>query len=226
MTTTASLQDQIDLIENPESRVACVIAVDISGSMQGKPIEEVNRGLLAFGQQIEEDELTSMRADIAIIAFHHEHQVVRNFGQHVDFSKASLQATGGTKMAPPINTALDMIENRKAQYRENGIPYYRPIIMLITDGRPQHDSLSDMEKVAQRVKEAENKKNVTFFPIGTESADMDELSKLSNLPPKTLQGTNFVALFEWLSNSITAISQSQMGDEVDLPSTDGWSKYS
>ena len=226
MTTTGSLQDQLDLIENPESRIACVIVVDVSGSMQGEPIDQVNQGLMVLGRQIEEDELTSMRADIAIVAFHHEHQVVRNFGQHVDFSQARLSASGGTRMAPPIDTALDMIEKRKIQYRDNGIPYYRPIIMLITDGYPEHDSSTDLEKVAKRIKEAERKKNVTFFSIGTEQADMKTLANLSSLPPKTLRGVNFVALFEWLSNSITAISQSQMGDEVDLPSTDGWSKYS
>ena len=222
---TGTLRDQLDLIENPESRIACIIVIDVSGSMNGRPIEEVNSGLISFGQYVEQEELTALRADIAIIAFNHEHQVVREFGQHVDFSKSQLQASGGTRMASPINAALDMIDERKKQYRNAGIPYYRPIIMLITDGRPEHDTNIEMDTVARRIKEAERNKNVTFFPIGTESADMDALAKLSNLPPKTLKGTNFVELFQWLSNSITAISQSQMGDEVELPSTEGWSKY-
>ena len=220
-----TLQDRLDLVENPESRVACVIVVDVSGSMMGEPIEEVNQGLIAFGAQIEEDELTSMRADIAVVAFNSEHQVVRNFGEHVDFSQPTLQAAGGTKMAPPINTALNMIEQRKLQYREAGIPYYRPIVMLITDGRPEHDTAQDMAEIAQRIKAAENSRSVTFFAIGTETANMDALAALSNLPPKTLRGANFAELFQWLSNSITAISHSQLGDDVDLPSTDGWSKY-
>ena len=222
---TSTLRDQLDLIENPESRIACIIVIDVSGSMNGRPIEEVNSGLINFGQYIEQEELTSLRADIAIIAFNHEHQVVREFGQHVDFSKSQLKASGGTKMAPPINAALDMIDARKKQYRNAGIPYYRPIIMLITDGRPEHDTTNQMDTVAKRIKEAERNKNVTFFPIGTESADMEALAELSNLPPKTLKGTNFIELFQWLSNSIAAISQSQMGDEVELPSTEGWSKY-
>ena len=222
---TSTLRDQLDLIENPESRIACIIVIDVSGSMSGQPIEEVNSGLINFGQYIEQEELTALRADISIIAFNHEHQVVREFGQHVDFSKSQLKASGGTRMAPPIDAALDMIDARKQQYRNAGIPYYRPIIMLITDGRPEHDTTNQMDAVAKRIKEAERNKNVTFFPIGTESADMEELAKLSNLPPKTLKGTNFIELFQWLSNSISAISQSQMGDEVELPSTEGWSKY-
>ena len=181
-----------------------------------------------------------MRADIAVVAFNSEHQVVRNFGEHVDFSQPTLQAAGGTdshcrrrlhrptdlpqpalsrhrpprrpdarQMAPPINTALNMIEQRKLQYREAGIPYYRPIVMLITDGRPEHDLRSttqDMarslvralsctsQRIAQRIKAAENSRSVTFFAIGTETANMDALAALSNLPPKTLRGANFVRI--------------------------------
>ena len=222
---TDPLHDRLSLIENPESRLACVILVDVSNSMSGKPITEVNNGIIKLGQHIEEDELTSMRADIAIIAFNHEHQVVRNFGEHIDFSHPDLQAEGGTKIAAPIANALDMIEHRKMQYREAGIPYYRPIVMLITDGKPEHDTQHDIDAIARRVKEAEQSKSLTFFAIGTESADMATLATLTNLPPKTLRGTNFDELFKWLSNSIAAISNSQMGDDVTLPSTDGWSKY-
>ena len=223
MTTT--LADSLELIENPESRVACIILLDVSNSMTGRPIEEVNRGLIEFGEQIEQDELTSMRADVAVIAFNHEHHIVRNFGQHTDFSATRLEAGGGTRMAPPLNAALDMVEERKQQYREAGLTYYRPIIILITDGNPEHDRPEDLEAVAERIKTAERNRNVTFFAVGTETADMDALSKLSNLEPKTLRGIEFVALFQWLSNSIAAISHSQMDELVDLPTTDGWSRY-
>ena len=219
------LHDRLSLIENPESRLACVILVDVSNSMTGKPITEVNNGIIKLGQHIEEDELTSMRADIAIIAFNHQHQIVREFGEHTDYSHPDLQASGGTRMAEPLTTALDMVEHRKSQYRAAGIPYYRPIVMLITDGHPEHDTETEIDAIAQRIKAAEASRSLTFFAIGTESADMDTLAKLSNLTPKTLQGTNFDELFRWLSNSIAAISNSQMGDDVTLPSTDGWSKY-
>ena len=219
------LQDRINLIENPEPRVPCVVIIDVSASMTGAPIREANNGLRRFAQEIQKDELTSLRADVAIMAFNQNHQVVQRFGETLDHDATVLNASGGTRMAPPINSALDMIEARKEQYREAGIPYYRPIVMLITDGEPEHDDPNELQMTGERIKTAEKNKRLTFFPIGTESASMEHLRRLSNLPPRTLQGTNFTELFEWLSNSITAISNSQMGDEVELPGTDGWSAY-
>lgn len=54
---------------------------------------------------------------------------------------------------------------------------------------------------------------------------MTFLNHLSSSPARKLQGTKFVELFAWLSNSITAISQSTLGETVQLPSIDPWSEY-
>ena len=225
MSTNNNLQSRIDLIENPESRLACVILIDTSASMNGDPIKQVSTGLRRFAEDINADELTAARADVAIIAFNHEHLVIQHFGQTLDAENMALHASGGTKMTAPLDTALEMLEQRKRSYVDNGIPYYRPIMMMITDGKPEHDTSAALNAVSNKIRTAEDTKKLTFFGVGTDSADMETLSMFSNLPPKTLRDTDFVSLFQWLSNSITAISHSQMGEEVNLPPTTGWSRY-
>jgi len=37
-----------DFAENPEPRCPCVLLLDVSGSMNGKPISELNAGLTTF----------------------------------------------------------------------------------------------------------------------------------------------------------------------------------
>ena len=224
MTTNRRLQDRLDMIENPESRIPCVIVIDTSGSMMGEPIDEVNTGIRRFTEEIAADELTAMRADVAIIAFNHQYQVVVNFGEMPDMAETHLSAYGGTTMCPPLTAALDMIEARKGLYRESGVPYYRPIALLITDGYP-NDRDADLKALATRIKTAEKERKLTFFGVGTEQADMDKLGMLSSLEPQTLRGTNFVALFQWLSTSISRISHSQIGERVDLPAPTGWTTY-
>ena len=222
---TSRLENLVEFIDNPESRVACVVMLDVSRSMTGTAIDEVNAGIQRFKDELEKDELTALRADVAVIAFNHEYEVVQNFGNIADFNPPALAASGGARIAPAVNAALDMIEERKAQYRAAGVSYYRPIVMLVTDGRPEHDEPDELAQTAARIKENEAGRHLTFFAVGTETADLGALSKLSNLQPKMLSGLQFGALFEWLSNSITAISQSQMGQEVALPATSGWERY-
>ena len=61
--------DDKSLMENPEPRVPCVIVADISGSMAGEPIAELNRGLADLEQILGTDTLARERIEIAIVTF-------------------------------------------------------------------------------------------------------------------------------------------------------------
>ena len=216
---------ELDLIENPEPRIACVVLVDTSNSMTGRPIAEVNAGIRQLNEEIAKDDLTLSRAEVCLIAFNNEWSTIQAFGEEIDYESSELRASGGTRMASPIQAAMDLIEERKEQYKSHGIPYYRPILMLITDGAPEHDTPEEIRKAAERIKESQGRNSLSFFAVGTAEADMDMLNSLSNTPARKLQGTKFVELFQWLSNSITAISQSTMGEKGQLPDTTAWSEY-
>jgi uncharacterized protein YegL len=75
---------------------------------------------------------------------------------------------------------------------------------------------------AARIREAEAKKALAFFAVGVEDADMKALATISTRPPLKLSGLRFTELFAWLSTSLQRVSQSQVGEEVQLPSVAGW----
>ena len=61
---------------------------------------------------------------------------IHDFHTADQFNPLLLQASGDTPMGEAIMTGLDMLEARKAQYKQAGVSYYRPWVWLITDGGP------------------------------------------------------------------------------------------
>ena len=126
-------------------------------------------------------------------------------------------------LASGVNRALDMIDERKNVYREAGIAYYRPWVILITDGAATSGA-ARMRAASERVHEAEEAKHVAFFCVGVEGANMDELNELGPRAALSLRGLAFNEFFQWLSASMTAVSSSRVDEELALPSPEGWAK--
>ncbi len=134
MSDTLRLDEVVDFAENPEPRCPCVLLLDTSGSMQGAPIEALNQGLLSFKDELTKNPLASRRVEVSIVTFDRNINVVQDFVTADQFTPPILTAQGLTTMGAGIHKSLDLIQERKAQYRSNGVAYYRPWIFMITDG--------------------------------------------------------------------------------------------
>jgi uncharacterized protein YegL len=205
--------------DNPEPRCPVVLLLDTSGSMNGLPIAELNAGLVALKDELVEDPLAAKRVEIAIVTFGPV-ETVQDFSTVHNFYPSQLRAAGDTPMGEAINHGLDLLEMRKMLYRQNGISYYRPWVMLITDGAPT----DNWKRAATRVREGETTKNFSFFAIAVQDGNIDTLSQIAVREPLKLKGLQFKEFFLWLSNSMRAVSQSAIGDKVALESPQGWAE--
>ena len=204
---------------NPEPRCPCLLLLDSSHSMQGAPIAELNRGLVAFKDELATDALAMKRVEVALVTFGPV-ALVSDFQTPDFYQPPQLVTTGDTPMGTAIEFGLDLLRQRKDTYKANGISYYRPWIFLITDGAPT----DDWHRAAELVKQGEDSKSFSFFPVGVQGANMDILSQISTREPLKLQGLKFRELFAWLSSSLSRVSASQMGDKVQIPTPAGWSE--
>ena len=213
------LNDAVEFATNPDPRCPCVLLLDTSGSMSGARIAALNEGLRAFEADIREDALAQRRVEVAVVTFGNGGvQTIQEFVTAGQFTAPTLSAHNGTPMGEGINRALDLVRDRKAAYRENGISYYRPWVFMITDGAPT----DSWEEAARRVREAEEANGLAFFAVGVEGANMDTLDKIAVRTPMKLKGLQFVELFVWLSQSQRRVSASRPGDQTALPSVEGW----
>ncbi len=206
--------------ENPEQRLPCILLLDISGSMNGSAIAQLNTGLVAFADSLKKNELASMRVEVSIITFGGSAVMKQDFVTADQFTPPTLSATGGTPMGAAINLALDKLEERKQIYKKAGLSYFRPWVFLITDGEPT----DEWHTAATRIQALEERKGVTFFVVGVDQAKMNTLTQIApkDRPPVKLNGLEFGALFVWLSSSLSSVSRSKTGDQVALPDPKGW----
>jgi uncharacterized protein YegL len=228
--------------DNPTPRIACVLLLDTSGSMFGEPIDHLNEGLKKFSEYILEDPVARKSAELLVISFGGQVYEDPNFVEAQHFKPPTLVASGSTPIAQAIVKALDALTQQKALYRREGIEYFRPWLIVMSDGAPT-DAQTEVDAAVAALDEAQRRKGVTVFPIGIgPQADMAFLSRLGAeaKPAKrdALHLTNFDGFFQWLKESLTAVSNSGQHGSSDtaiaqteslgqnpLPSPAGWATW-
>ncbi|MEH2036479.1 vWA domain-containing protein [Nostoc sp.] len=215
-----------DLIDNPTSRCPCMLVLDISVSMRGEPINELNQGVNQFIQAVIQDDFASYAVDVGIITFGGTAQEIVPIQSIQKVEVPTLTPTGNTPMGEAINKAIQVLEKRKQEYKKSGVSYYQPWLVLMTDGEPTDNyqvAATKLRKLAET-----NKMLVIAVGIG-ERCNLSKLAEFcsSDNPPKQLTGLKFEEFFKWLSQSVgEVITKSTPGVSFQATqSTDDWESF-
>ncbi|MBQ7703829.1 MAG: VWA domain-containing protein [Selenomonadaceae bacterium] len=246
-----------DLNNNPTARVAICLCLDVSGSMgtvergdfklTGKIIfrdgqnwstatggitrlDELQEGVKLFYDEISQDEIAQFAAEICIVTFANTAECKLDFANVYRQEVPELELGEMTSMGEGVNLALDLLEKRKQEFKDAGVDYFQPWLVLMTDGNPNGDS-AELARAMERTNKMISEKKLTLFPIGVgEDANLDVLAKFT---PKRnsiqLKELKFKEFFEWLSSSVEETSKSMPGEKVqyNLKAISEWgSKYS
>lgn len=215
-----------DLLENPTHRVPIALCLDVSGSMSGEPIRELNQGVELFLESLRQDPIARVSAEVAIVTFSDAAALHLDFQSLERITKAPvLSASGQTDLGGGVLLALNVLHNRKQQYQQAGVDYFQPWLVLMTDGQP---TTEHHHKASAQVLQLESEGRLVVFPIGIGPyADMAVLAMFSRKrPPLRLRGLNFRQFFQWLSKSVVRVSQSRPGEKLtlDIEGIKGWAE--
>lgn len=203
--------------ENGEEKTPCILALDVSGSMNGvdaageAKFVQVQKGLNEVISDISSDPLASQRVEFGIILFNHNATLVQKPALVENLNIPTIFASGGTNIAAAMRMAIDIATERKDYYVKHGITYKRPIIVLMTDGQAPVDSI---------VKEAEEGsagKHFYILPIAVgDDADMSALNRVASDRAFKIKEGHISSFFRWLSNSIAVIANADPKASVTL----------
>ena len=220
--------DKEEFQDNDEQRCAIVLVLDKSNSMtiDGRA-NLLNQAVAKFKSNLMEAPAVARKIDVAVIEFNHAVSYYQ-FQNAATWPPNVIQPEGGTYLSFALNVAMDMVRQRKDDYRMNGVSYHRPWILLLTDGKPELDSEYELEQVGIRVREGDANKNFNMFVVTCGEANENAIGILRDKiapvgrPPKKTTEANFIEMFNWLSNSMAAVSRSLPGDTIHLEDTSGW----
>jgi len=204
---------------NKDQKCPVVLLLDTSGSMAGQPIDELNKALVKLKEDILNEPTLSSRLEIGIVAFDDDARVERAIDLVTPETDLPILNVGGTtNLVAGMNKAIEIVSDRKSFYKSNGEQYYRPFIVLFTDGAPTNTP-EEIEQLDQTIQQMSDEKRFVFLPFGVGGADMQLLSKLAaQTEDQRLKGkavayqmtneTKFSGVFEFVSASISsAINQ-------------------
>lgn len=109
-----------------------VLMLDVSGSMYGSKIANLNQAVEEMLQSFSAQDMRENEIRVSVITFGSQVRL------HMPFTKADaiqwtpLSADGGTPLGTALRMAKDMIED-KEQVPSRA---YRPTVILVSDGRP------------------------------------------------------------------------------------------
>jgi uncharacterized protein YegL len=193
-TRSGSRRIQVEVPEGAAKRKVLQLLIDTSESMKSE-IGAVNAHLHRWLSELAGSGTWKATLDLSIVTFGRDGVQVRdlrNGGVTTDgpaftpvgqVAAPTFHAGNVTPMVEAIEKGLDLIAAYKAHLRSNGLDYFRPYQVLITDGYPTDSTgnFSDVRvpDVATRLITEQNGRHVLFRAFSVPGANNGVLARLA-----------------------------------------------
>lgn len=203
-------------------RLPIFFVVDVSESMVGDSLYQMENGIATIVKTLRADPYALETAWLSVIAFAGKPRTVTQLTELFAFHPPELPVGGGTGLGAALNHLMDEIDRtvRKTTHESKGD--WKPIIFLLTDGRPT----DDVSRALKRWNESYRARtSLIAISIGG-GADKAILPQLTDdvLVFNDTAPDAYARFINWMSLSIQAQSRSVSageGNRVSLSKGDG-----
>lgn len=187
-------------------RLPIYFLIDVSESMVGEQIQQVEEGLATIIKELKTDPYALETVHIAIIVFAGQSMTLVPLTDIVNFYPPKFPIGGGTSLGTGLGQLMfDMRKNIvKTTAEQKGD--FKPIIFLFTDGVPTDDTRAAFSEWKQNWQKQTNLVSVAFG----DAIDLNLLKELSEnvLTFKNTSVQSYKEFFRWVTASIKTSSVS------------------
>lgn len=202
-------------------RLPIYFILDVSESMLGENLYRLEEGLHKVVSELRTDPHALETAWISVIAFAGKVKEVAPLTELPSIHLPQLPVGGGTSLGRALNFLMDQIDAKVKRNTEQEKGDWKPIVFLITDGKPTDDvapALDRWKKYADRV-------TLIAVSIGR-TADLRVLNQLTAadkvMTLEDVSESGFKKFIGWVTDSVLSRSRS-VGDatkEEQFPQLD------
>lgn len=186
-------------------RLPVYFLIDISESMVGEPILQVEEGMATIIQALKTDPHAMETVWISIIVFAGQAKTLVPLQEIASFYPPKFPIGSGTSLSKGLGHLMYELRKNivKTTYEQKGD--WKPIVFLFTDGAPTDDTNAAIAEWKQNWQRTANMIAISF---GTE-ADTQALSALTEnvLIFNNTNATAYKQFFKWVTDSIKTSSE-------------------
>lgn len=200
-------------------RLPVFFVLDCSESMIGDNLKKMTEGLQLIVSDLRRDPHALETVWISVIAFADVARTIVPLHEIMSFYPPRLPVGGGTSLGAALRELSTQIETQVRKTTADKKGDWKPIVYLLTDGHPTHDTAAEIQRWKNTYA---SKVNLIAIGLGA-SADLNTLRQLTdNVMLFTgAQEGDFARFIKWISASVTAQSRSVGEDKPpELTQTD------
>nr|WP_322625427.1 TerY-C metal binding domain-containing protein [uncultured Flavobacterium sp.] len=200
-------------------RLPICFLIDISESMVGEPIQQVEEGIAMIVETLKSDPYALETVWISVVVFAGQPKTLVPLQELVNFYPPRFPIGGGTSLSKGLGHLMHELRRNivKTTYAQKGD--WKPIVFLFTDGVPTDDTTAAITEWKQNWQRSANMVAISF---GNET-DTSLLGQLTEhvLHFKNTTPQSYKDFFRWVSDSIktSSVSVDSNGSGFELAKT-------